>query len=272
MRADAVIQTVKACAGPPTHAPIRAHGLVPPNSLERAYTGIGLAAGFAGLILPPAMVLGWLVWDSSVETSLSKYYHTGMRDVFVGILFIAGFSLIFYRLWQWGLHNLFSVGAGVGALMLAIFPTRIDASRDDGTPLQQAIGHDASFNLHIAGTVLFFACIAIICLGFAFQERDRPEPKDRAGRPPSHTPQFWFRFHLAAVIVIVCSCLFMLVAGLINEDNVDNGVIIEHATLFGESLAIFAFGASWTAIGSEFRKLITFVPPTAVNTKNVPPV
>jgi hypothetical protein len=56
-----------------------------------------------------------------IQTSMSAYYHTDMRDVFVGVLCAVGFSLLYYkgfsRSEDWALN-----AGGIFALGIAVFP------------------------------------------------------------------------------------------------------------------------------------------------------
>jgi hypothetical protein len=248
-----------------TESDERKEGLVRPNTLDRAYTGVSLAAGICGALLPPLVVAGGILLarEWSVKGSLSAYYHSGMRDVFVGILCIVGFFLVCYHVFDRKPENFFSLGAGIGAVGLALFPTRLGegASLDALTPLQERIGQNETFYIHVFATILFFVSLVILCLGFAFQERARKQT--RLGPDAAHSPIFWFRFHLIAVAVMLGGLLIIVGRWFAESQGSNDGFVYDYATLVGESMAIFAFGVSWWAKGSEFRKLRADVPSAA---------
>jgi hypothetical protein len=57
------------------------------NQLVIPYLTLRRTVGILGIALPFVLILGgWIVFKTSLQGSLSAYYHTGMRDVFVGIL------------------------------------------------------------------------------------------------------------------------------------------------------------------------------------------
>ncbi|HEX5164131.1 MAG TPA: hypothetical protein VFV93_01945 [Thermomicrobiales bacterium] len=263
MEPGVILERVKATAVP-AEDPYLKEGLVRPNSFQRTYTGMMLAAGMFGTLLPPIVVFGGvlLAREWAFKGSLSSYYHSGMRDVFVGMLCIVGFFLVVYKLFEWKSDNIFSIGAGIGAATLALFPTRLGEgiSKDELTPLQSRVGENLTFYIHIGATSLFFTCLVIICFGFAIQERQRNQER-KAGKS-KYPPQFWFGFHLAAVGVMIGSLVFILTAWFVERQGWYDGFIITYATLFGESAAIFAFGLSWWTKGSEFPKLRAVDPAT----------
>jgi hypothetical protein len=264
MEPGAILERVKSTAVP-AEDPVRREGLVRPNSFERTYTGMMLAAGMFGTLLPPIVVVGGVILarEWAFKGSLSSYYHSGMRDVFVGMLCIVGFFLVVYKLFEKDPHNVFSIGAGAGAATLALFPTRLGkgVSKNELTPLQSRVGENLTFYIHIGATSLFFACLVIICYGFAVEERGRDQ--QREGVDASYSPRFWSRFHMTAVGVMIGSLVFILGAWLVKDQGWYDGFITTYATLFGESAAIFAFGLSWWAKGSEFGKLRAAVAATS---------
>lgn len=88
----------------------------PPVAL-RTYTAIRL--GVVAVIL----ALGFAVWreiasspDSCVQRSLSAYYYTPVRPVFVGALLIIGFAMIA----MWGMTSLEDAALNLAGLLLAV--------------------------------------------------------------------------------------------------------------------------------------------------------
>jgi hypothetical protein len=84
------------------------HGVTKTNqSLLISYRTLRKIVGILGLSLPftllgggyviNVLLNGGLVFDLGVENSVSSYYHTEMRDVFVGTLCVIGFFLLSYR-------------------------------------------------------------------------------------------------------------------------------------------------------------------------------
>lgn len=96
------------------------------------------AVGILGVALPTALLIGESHISRSFEFrgSLSAYYHSSMRDMFVGILWILGFLPIIYRAWKpKTLDFLLSALAGIGAAGVAFFPTtRCSPSCSSGSP------------------------------------------------------------------------------------------------------------------------------------------
>ena len=57
------------------------------RSLVFSYLALRKAIGLLGIVFPFVVSLGALVlFQTAIQSSISSYYHTGMRDVFVGTL------------------------------------------------------------------------------------------------------------------------------------------------------------------------------------------
>ncbi|WP_433207035.1 hypothetical protein ACQP00_40590 [Dactylosporangium sp. CS-047395] len=108
----------------------------------RSYLLMRAVIGFIGLALPFALVLGDLALEGGrPRGSLSEYFYTGMRDVFVGALCVTGLFLLTYKAFEHNLDNLLSHVAGVAALGVALFSTdRTEGSTIALTPLQEKMG------------------------------------------------------------------------------------------------------------------------------------
>lgn len=109
----------------------------PDNSLVLSYLGLRKAVGIIGILLPFVLVFGKILLDGSgIESSISSYYYTIMRDVFVGSLCAIAMFLLSYR----GYEHADSVAgklAAILALGTALFPT---SPIYDATDLQMLIG------------------------------------------------------------------------------------------------------------------------------------
>ena len=126
--------------------------------------------GLLGMALPFALYFGasWF-FDSALQDSLSAYYHTGMRDVFVGILFAIGFFLLSYHgydacdRWLGNLACLFAVG-------VALFPT----APADPTPREQSIGV-----VHHISALMFFVALIVFAFHLFSKTHEGQKPKGR---------------------------------------------------------------------------------------------
>src|SRR5438067_3177325 len=91
-----------------------------PDSLVISYLTLRKMVGILALSLAPAMVLGSFIFDHPphIQISLSAYYHTHMRDLFIGI--ICGIALFLLSYNGYTKHDaLCSRLAGLFALCIA---------------------------------------------------------------------------------------------------------------------------------------------------------
>lgn len=218
-------------------APVRPPGPLPPESIARSYFLMRLLIGLLGFLLPWILLVGdwWLLDDSAnwkARGSLSAYYHSGMRDAFVGIFFMVGILLVTYKIGERNRDNLFSLVAGLAAFGVAIFPTGIPdgVTNAHETPLQLEWGQDTVKAIHFTCAAFFVAFVALICLDFARRERASGGPR----------AEFWYRFHLTMTGLIVVGVALIGVLKWINFYK-------HQSILIGETVVVIAFGLSWLA-------------------------
>lgn len=187
-----------------------------------------LGVGSVGIALPIVLVLGQFIAARrlTLVDSLSGYYHTAMRDVFVGALCAIGVFLISYRYRQ--PDDALGTVAGVLAIGVALFPTTM------GTPAHTVTAADrAAGVVHQVAASALFLLLAAYCL-FLFT---RP---DRAGVPPRRGAN---RFYRACGLLILVAIGLALASTSLPAD-------VRHAVkpvLWCETVAVFAFGAAWVA-------------------------
>ena len=94
--------------------------------LVRSYLFLRSGIGIIGVALPVVLVIGAIILDQRFEflDSMSSYYYSVMRDVFVGSLWAIGIFLICYQYDH--LDDLVSTVAGFCAIGLSLFPTPPD--------------------------------------------------------------------------------------------------------------------------------------------------
>jgi hypothetical protein len=208
-------------------------------SFTRSYMWTRLFVGVIGIAMPVVLLAldPLLFGEPSIRGSLSAYYHSGMRDWFVGSLCAIGVGLFTYLGTRLGsFDNWVSTVAGACAIVVAFFPTNTDAGQ---TPvrLQDQLGEVLVARIHFSFAAIFIALLGLMCLRFGIGDGrrvDRTQTQRRA----------WRTVHLACACAIWLSVL--AVAVILVAD-----IAAPHAILIGEVVAVLAFGISWFCKGSE---------------------
>lgn len=87
-----------------------------------SYLTLRQMIGWIGLLMPITVRLGAFIFEGIYSTdSISAYYYTGMRDVFVSTLVLVGILLTCYRTPAWG-DNVLAIVAGISAIGIGLFP------------------------------------------------------------------------------------------------------------------------------------------------------
>lgn len=87
-----------------------------------SYLTLRQMIGWIGLLMPITVRLGALIFEGVRTTdSISAYYYTGMRDVFVSTLVLVGVLLTCYRTPAWR-DNAVAIVAGIAAIGIGLFP------------------------------------------------------------------------------------------------------------------------------------------------------
>jgi len=158
------------------------------GNFERSYLGIRIVIGTLGLALPIALALFdafFLKAEAEVRGSMSAYYHSSVRDLFVGGLWASGVILCSYLFWKWSTWDFWlSLFAGIAVIGVATFPTGRAGVQDSptscgedqalGTPpcvaIQERFGEGPIEMLHQTSAGLVVAAFALLCLVFALRD------------------------------------------------------------------------------------------------------
>lgn len=197
------------------------------DNLVHNYLFLRRAIGFLGTGLPFVLVLGKLLVDGGgLLNSISGYYYSGMRDVWVGVMCAIGVFLLSYR----GYGRIDDIAgniAAVAAVGVALFPT----TPANGDRTDEIIGL-----LHLGFAAVFFLTLAFFCI-VLFTKSDKEIP---GARKPERN-----RLYVASgVIMLVCLALIVLCGLVFDELTKDL-----YPALWLESVAILAFGVAWLTKG-----------------------
>ena len=203
----------------------------------RSYVFTRFAIGLLGVLLPPVLVLlEPALFDGLPfpRGSLSAYYYSGLREVFVGGLWAIGVFLVVYKALDFSWESLLSSLAGAAAVLVAVFPTERPGAGVTPTPFQVKFGESVVTAIHYGAAIAFIVLLVPIVLFFA---RDEGRREHRS----------WQGFHTLSAAFILFGAALAAFAGI--TGGPDKGV------LFGEWIAIWAFAASWLTKGAELDVL-----------------
>ncbi|MEV6495213.1 hypothetical protein AB0M20_42330 [Actinoplanes sp. NPDC051633] len=220
----------------------------------KSYLLIRSVLAFIGVLLPIAFIIGeayFIGGAVQVRGSLSSYYHSPMRDLFVAALSVTGFMLLTYMAGQRNTYDYWlSTVAGIAVLGVVFFPTNrpgIGAGPRCGeipepagcAAIQQSLGEAVTARVHYTSAAIFILSLALIAFVFARQERDR-----------------YGNLKLAAVQrlcgwVIIGSVAFVIVG---NWLHLRIGPLTP--LYIAEVVSVWAFGISWLLTARALLKRI----------------
>jgi hypothetical protein len=203
------------------------------NGLVVSFLELRISIGILGTLLPFILAFGKMIVDGGgLEASLSAYYFTVMRNVFVGTLCAIGVLLWSYK----GYDSRDNIAAGIGgvsAIGTAFFPAALQSAP---TSTEAAIGV-----MHYLFAASYFLALAYFSL-VLFRKSD-------PNRTPTRRKLQRNKIYLTCGLIILGSLVSMAVIAVLPND----ALIKNLGPLFWlESLAIVAFGISWLTKGEAF--------------------
>jgi len=164
------------------------------DDLVISYLTLRRMLGVLGIALPFVLYFGGLIFfGDTLQYSISDYYHTRMRDVFVGIIVAIGMFLFSYTGYKDSApitDNTVTNLAGGSAIGLALFRTA------PGTEL------DLGGAIHLVFSALFFLGLAYMAF-FLFTKSDPSNPP---------TPRKLIRNTVYRVCAVVMGAAVVLIA------------------------------------------------------------
>ena len=200
-----------------------------------SYMLLRKAIGVIGVALPILLVTGKYLFEGpGIQSSISAYYYTVMRDVFVGSLWAIGIFLMAYKGPE-KKDDLAGNLACIFAIGIALFPAAPDVS---ASLPQKIIGY-----LHLGFAAAFFLTLAYFCLVLFCKTAPRDQP----------TPRKLLRnrvYKVCGYAIVTCIVLMAVVSLFFDTSSVKN----IDPLFWLESSAIWAFGWSWFIKGEGLLK------------------
>jgi hypothetical protein len=197
-----------------------------PTAQTYSYLALRRAVGWIGILLPLTLIAGdhLIFHEKQVLLDISLYYHTGMRDVFVGAVCAIALFLFYYRGYdKW--DNIVGNLAGFCALGVAWFPTTASG------PL------DFSGKVHFICASVFFLCLAFFSV-FLFTRRIKKPTLQKIKRNKIYVS--------CGIIMLVCLLAILIFFGFFEAKYTKSSFVF-----WAETAALVAFGISWLTKGGS---------------------
>src|SRR5262249_13702589 len=193
------------------------------------------AVGGIAFGLPFAVAIPWLICKHMLESSISYYYYTGMRNLFEGSLCAVAVFQLFCRGYDWK-DEVAGISSGIFALGVAFCPTTPDQGATD---FQQQVG-----TLHYIFAALLFSTLAIFCL-VLFKMSAKGHTVT-----PKKVLRNWV-YTACGIVIIVSIVAIPVLLYCFHRKYLFDGV---GTTFFFETTSLVAFGVAWLIKGETLLK------------------
>ncbi len=217
------------------------------NKLVLSYLTVRKLIGIFGFFFPLILVRGSFILGSceEIQISISNYYHTNMRDVFVGYVCTLSIFLFSYKGYDIA-DRIVSALAGIFGVIVALMPTNLKIIR--GTIPQCNIWcdverHSAIGTIHLIAAGLFILSMAYFTLFLFTKGEVWPTPEKIIRNRIYKTAGY-----------IMLSCIAVLIIFFVLPDTVTQPFLKYKPVFWLETIAFVAFGFSWLVKGGLFFK------------------
>ncbi|MBN2349873.1 MAG: hypothetical protein JXJ22_13590 [Bacteroidales bacterium] len=204
-----------------------------------SYLTLRKAVGILGVAFSVVLVIGSVVCGGceEIQGSISSYYHTNMRNIFVGILCAIALFLFAYK----GYDNRDAVAGNLAclfALGVAFFPTSVTDSLTRCIP--NPIENHIISVIHFTSAAGFFLVLAYFSI-FLFTINKGEITKMKLKRN---------RLYKICGYVMLASILLIAVYSICLNLGRCEGLIKFDPVFWLETIALWAFGVSWLTKGN----------------------
>lgn len=192
--------------------------------------------GWLALLLPIILILGAAVLDGCqlTQNSISAYYHTVMRNFFVGLLCAVAVCLFAYRGYS-KTDSIMGTIAAVCALGIAFFPTSVDLPATDCLPVPIVSPVNT---YHLIFSAAFFLLLAFFCLVLFTKGAQNPTPRKLQRNRI---------FRICGYGILACIVLIAIYFWLLEDRS--PRLQLFRPVFYLEALALVFFSISWLTKG-----------------------
>lgn len=223
-----------------THQKIPVSGEPNVREITQSFYRVRRLLGYLGFLLPLLLIIGVFLPVVDMKPSISDFYHTVLRDLFVGVLITMGVFLVSYQGYERKegepfSDNILATVAGIMAFGVALFPNETEHQTTD-TLSQEILGIQAAVTAHYICAVIFLFCLGAFCFMRFAQTSDLARRKIyiRCGR------------------IIVVAAAFAVAFSAVKRFGPDAyKVVIDNtaAIFWAETVAVWAFSYAWLIKG-----------------------
>jgi hypothetical protein len=208
----------------------------PEDARVLSYLALRKAVGVVALALPFVLAIPyWFLQNHALESSISGYYYTGMRNLFVGSLCAISMFMLCARGYDVK-DEIAGVFASLCALGVAFFPTT-----PDGVPTkwEYEVG-----TAHYIFAALLFLTLAYFCLVlFKMSAEGKQVTEQKLQRNLVYT--------ICGYAILASLALIVLIEIILKQKY----LVGDLGTLFCfETTALIAFGVAWLIKGEVILK------------------
>ncbi len=208
-----------------------------------SYLALRKAVGIVAVSLPFVLAIPWLIVRGMLEPSISDYYYTAMRNLFVGSLCaIAMFQLAcrgFDRR-----DEIAGIFSAVCALGVAFFPTARSLPVLGAPVHPKLIGY-----IHYTFAALLFLALAYFCLAlFKMTAADKIVTRQKMQRNRVYTVSGY------AILASIGAIAFIKILEIAHVISDAPSLGPFGTTFIFETTSLVAFGIAWLIKGETFLK------------------
>ena len=203
-----------------------------------SYVTLRRSVGVLGVAFPIVLLVGSVVCGecNEVQSSISAYYHTNMRNLFVGILSAIALFMFAYKGYE-KQDAIAGILAGLFALGVAFFPTSVTELTNC---IPRPIDNQIISTLHFASAAGLFLVLSFFSI-FLFTKTTEKKPGKMKKRRN--------RLYRICGIVMLVSIALILSYSICNSRYGCEGLKKIDPVFWLESIALWAFGLSWLTKG-----------------------
>lgn len=207
------------------------------TSMVFSYLELRKAVGVLAIALPIVLTLGaLLLFKTGIQSSISGYYYTGMRDVFVGILCAIGFFMLSYK----GYELADKIAGNIGCVLavgVALLPMTPDGP---ASKIERIVG-----TTHLILAALFFVTL----IYFSLCLFTKTNPKKTPTRKKLQRNKVY-----RACGYIMGICIVLIAVYLLLPKELVSFLEKYKPIYLLETIAVLTFGVSWLTKGEAILK------------------